>query len=523
MIPGKQYKIQQLSEIAWRRKWWILVPCIVAGISMFAASYSMTEIFRSETTILVAAHNAPEDLVGPSVNPRIEERLHGISQQLLSRDTLQAVVEEMNLYPERKLNPDMDVVTKMRADTSVTIEKGDPENQDATTVKIGFQSPSPQEAFSVTDKLTKLFIAKNVKERGEVAESTAAFLDKQLEDARVRLNEGEQRLEAFRTRYAGELPTQLEVNVGAVQAADVQLRALQESLRLDVERQTQLERMIADLEKRGTSTLSATPAAGGGVQPSALELELIAARNERREMETRFKPEHPSVIRADRRIRDLETALRNSLLPAPAQAPATAGAPIVPVLPSPELTERQAELATVKGRIRDKESDRAELLQTKAMHQRRIDAQPVRESELTSLTRDHETLRLVYADLLRKKENSRMAEQLENESIAADFSIVEPAQVPTSPAAPNRERLVILGLLFGLAFGIGLASFLEYWDSTLRTEDDIMLALNLPTLASIPMMHSSVDMAKRKRRKLGFGIVTGMFAVVVVVAMTFVR
>jgi hypothetical protein len=50
-----------------------------------------------------------------------------------------------------------------------------------------------------------------------------------------------------------------------------------------------------------------------------------------------------------------------------------------------------------------------------------------------------------------------------------------------------------------------------------------MLALNLPTLASIPMMHSSVDVAKRKRRKLGFGIVTGMFAVMVVAAMTFVR
>jgi polysaccharide chain length determinant protein (PEP-CTERM system associated) len=521
VIPGKQYKIQQLSEIAWRRKWWILVPCVLAGVSMLAASYSMTEIFRSETTILVAAHNAPEDLVGPSVNPRIEERLHGISQQLLSRDSLQAVVEELNLYPERTQDPGMDVVTRMRADTTVTIEKGDPENQDATTVKIGFQSPSAQEAFTVTDKLTKLFIEKNVKDRGETAQSTGAFLDKQLTDARDRLNAQEQKLEAFRTRHAGELPTQLEANVGGVQTADVQLRALQESLRLDLERQTQLERIIADLEKRGSSTLTATAAPGGAVQPSALELELIAARNERREMETRFKPEHPSVIRADRRIRDLEQALRNSLQPPPAVA--TSNGPAVPVVPSPELIERQAELATLRGRIRDKESDRAELVQTKSMYQRRIDAQPVRETELADLTRDYETLRLVYADLLRKKENSRMAEQLENESVLADFSIVEPAQLPGSPFAPNRQRLVILGLLFGLALGVGLAAFLEYWDSTLRTEDDITLALNLPTLASIPMMHSSAEVAKRKRRKLGFGLVTGMFAGLIVVAITFVR
>ena len=90
-----------------------------------------------------------------------------------------------------------------------------------------------------------------------------------------------------------------------------------------------------------------------------------------------------------------------------------------------------------------------------------------------------------------------MAEQLENESVLADFSIVEPAQLPGSPFSPNRERLVILGLLFGLAFGVGLAAFLEFWDSTLRTEDDIMLALNLPTLASIPMMRNSAEVAKQ--------------------------
>jgi polysaccharide chain length determinant protein (PEP-CTERM system associated) len=520
VIPGKQYKIQQLSEIAWRRKWWIVLPCVIAGISMWVASFSMTEIFRSETTILVAAHNAPEDLVGPAVAGRIEERLHGISQQVLSRDSLQAVVEEMNLYATRRQNPDFDVVARMRADTTVTIEKGDPENQDATTVRIGYQSPSAQEAFSVTDRLTKLFIAKNVEEREDVAQSTGAFLDKQLTDARDRLNAQEQRLEAFRRQHAGELPTQLEANVAAVQTADVQLRTLQESLRLDLERQQQLERQIADLQKRGSTVLAGVPAAGGGVQPSALELELIAARNERREMDTRFKPEHPSVIRADRRIKDLEQALRNSIQPA---APATAGVPAQPAVPSPELSERQAELAILLGRIRQKEGDRAELLQTKAMYQRRIDAQPARESELATLTRDHETLRLVYADLLRKKENSRMAEQLENDSVRADFSIVEPAQMPSSPFAPNRERLVVLGLLFGLAFGIGLAAFLEYWDSTLRTEDDIMLALNLPTLASIPMMRSSAELAKQKRRKLGFGLVTGMFAGLVIVAITFVR
>jgi polysaccharide chain length determinant protein (PEP-CTERM system associated) len=521
VIPGKQYKIQQLSEIAWRRKWWILVPCVIAGISMLVASYSMIEIFRSETTILVAAHNAPEDLVGPAVAGRIEERLHGISQQLLSRDSLQAVVEEMNLYPERLQNPSIDVVARMRADTSVTIEKGDPENQDATTVRIGFQSPSAQQAFSVTDRLTKLFIAKNVEERGEVAQSTGAFLDKQLEDARERLSAQEQRLEGFRREHAGELPTQLDTNVGGLQATEVQLRTLQESLRLDVERQQQLERIIADLEKRGTSPLLAAPAAGGGAQPSALEQELIAARNERRQMETRFKPEHPSIIRADRRIRDLEQALRNSIQPAP--APVTATAPAQPILPSPELSERQAELAIVVGRIGAKENDRAELLQTKAMYQRRIDAHPMRESELATLTRDYETLRVVYADLLRKKENSRMAEQLESESVTADFSIVEPAQVPSSPVSPNRQRLVVLGLLFGLALGIGLAAFLEYWDSTLRTEDDIMLALNLPTLASIPLMRSSAELAKRKRRKLGFGIATGMFAGLILAAITFVR
>ena len=55
----------------------------------------------------------------------------------------------------------------------------------------------------------------------------------------------------------------------------------------------------------------------------------------------------------------------------------------------------------------------------------------------------------------------------------------------------------------GLALGLGLTALLEYLDSSLKTEDDVVQALMLPVLALIPFMANGGDERRsRKRRAL---------------------
>ena len=57
--------------------------------------------------------------------------------------------------------------------------------------------------MKVTERLASLSIEENVNERALLAEGTNQFLDTQLDSARRQLVEQEQKLEAYRKRYAG--------------------------------------------------------------------------------------------------------------------------------------------------------------------------------------------------------------------------------------------------------------------------------------------------------------------------------
>src|SRR5438132_6043698 len=48
------------------------------------------------------------------------------------------------------------------------------------------------------------------------------------------------------------------------------------------------------------------------------------------------------------------------------------------------------------------------------------------------------------------------------------------ARTPEKPASPNRPQLYAIGAALGLALGLGLTVLLEYLDSSLKTEDDVV-------------------------------------------------
>ncbi len=70
----------------------------------------------------------------------------------------------------------------------------------------------------------------------------------------------------------------------------------------------------------------------------------------------------------------------------------------------------------------------------------------------------------------------------------------------------------LVGAMAGLAFGIGLAGLLEYLDTSLRTDDDVVMAVSLPVLAMIPLM---VTTAEERQKSRGRWLVVGSAAAAV--------
>jgi polysaccharide biosynthesis transport protein len=64
--------------------------------------------------------------------------------------------------------------------------------------------------------------------------------------------------------------------------------------------------------------------------------------------------------------------------------------------------------------------------------------------------------------------------------------IIDPAEPGIKAVRPNIPLNIALGIIVGLAVGIGLAFFIEYLDTSVKTIDDVERALQAPVLGVIP-------------------------------------
>ncbi len=520
MLPGKKYTPEDVLRILRRRFWLVAVPFAVVSAAMAVYARKLPDVYRSETLILVVPQRIPESYIKSTVTAKIEDRLQSITQQIMSRTRLERIIQDFNLYEEERKTTIMeDIVERMRTrDVQVQVVKGD-------AFRVSFSGGNPRTVMRVTDRLAALFIEENLRDREVQAEGTNQFLEAQLEDARRRLVEHEKKLEEYRKQYAGELPTQLDSNLQAIKNTEMQVQSVVESLNRDKDRRLLLERQIVDTQALpdpddGTSAAPATATTGTARQ------RLAAMQTALKQMEQRYKPDHPDIGIAKRQIRDLEQRVAQE----EADAPLGSAEPARKVTPAQvarlsRLQSLKQEIEQLDRQIAAKQQEEVRLRKVNGSYQARVEKSPARESELSELMREYEPLKAMYTKLLEKKEDSKMAANLERRQIGEQFKLLDPARLPERPYSPNRNQLNLMGMAAGLALGLGMIGFLEYRDASVKTDDDVMTVLGLPVLAVIPMMLSKVESKRRTQRQvlLGVGLGSTVMLCLGLVAYTFLR
>jgi polysaccharide chain length determinant protein (PEP-CTERM system associated) len=483
-----------------------VVPFVVASVGAFVWARRLPELYRSETLIQVIPQRIPESYIRSTVTTRIEDRLGSIQQIILSRSRLERIIMEFNLYPEqRKVAVMEDIVERMRtADVNVKVERGD-------AFRVSYTTGDARVAQRVTERLGSLFIDENLRDREALAEQTSQFLDGQLEDAKRRLLEHEKKLEEYRSRYAGELPSQLQGNLQAIQNAQMQLQSLTEGMNRDRERRLLIERQLADIEAGDAATVAMAPPAPQGGEPAAGATtadQLEAAMVVRRTLLLRFKEDHPDVATINRRIAGLQAKLaaETAAAPPPAAGGQTKPVSAADVIKQNRMRDLRANLQDIDRELASKRATEQQLRAVITEHQAKAAAAPRRETEMVELTRDYATIQAIYTDLLGKREASKLSANVERQQIGEQFKILDPARVPERPFSPDRRRILAMGAAAGFAVGLGIIALFEYRDRTFKSEQEIRRVLQLPVLALVPIMASELELRSQRRRRLAVAV-----------------
>lgn len=478
-----------------RHRWVVVIPFAIGLALAPLLGWFAPERYRSETLIMVVPQRVPDDYVKPTVTESVADRLPGITNQILSRSRLESIIKEMNLYPEKRARDVMeDVVAQMRLDVKVEVV-----GREADSFRVSYTSRDPDTAQRVTERLASLYIEQNLTDRNSQAESTSQFLATQLDNAKNRLVAQEKKLEEYRRRHSGQLPTQMQANLQAIQGAALQLQAVTDSLNRAQERRLLIERQIADIRAMPLPQ-SSLPAQGEAPVRLSPTQQLEIARARLAALQQRYTPDHPEVISLQRTIAELEERVPGDKTGANAAA---ADEPWTPAEAAQKKTilDLQAELAVVDRQLTTYRADERRLRGVAADYQSRVDAAPTRESELVELTRDYGTLQTAYASLLMKREDSLIAANLERRQIGEQFRILDPASRPERPVNQARRRAIISsGAIVGLLLGLVSIGLGEYRNTSFRRDEEVQQAFNLPVLAVIPVMSSTGEQRQEQRR-----------------------
>ena len=524
-----------------RRRWrpTVAVMAIVALGTIYIA-YSLPAVYQSSATILIEQQGIPTDFVQSSINAYAEQLLQTIYQRVLVASNVHELIEKHDLYPDERPDTPNEELFNLFRDSTIMSPKNVTTVHARTgreaTITFGFQIDflysDPVKTRDVAREIAEMFVSYNATLRSETASRTTAFLDTESDSLEERLSDVSKRMAQYQEEHANNLPEDQEVALRTEERLSNELTMLDSQLRNAREQKALLETDIANTPLyRPVLDSSGAPVLGGVDRLAEAQQELMSLLG-------RYNENHPDVVRLRREIatldpssanqahlkqqlqielqarqRELSAAretyseshpdvvdLRNEVNSLNAQLHRVESTPS-----SDSLRANNPAYLQLRTRIRTTREELADLSRRRTVITGRLVdlerlrlASPQVERAYTALTSERDLLLERYRELRELEGEAALGEALETGQSGERLVIVEPPRIPVDPVSPNRASLSFLGVILGIALGLGSASLAESMDTKIRGRRDIYELLEAPPIAIIPYVESRSDTVKRR-------------------------
>jgi uncharacterized protein involved in exopolysaccharide biosynthesis/Mrp family chromosome partitioning ATPase len=384
-----------------------------------------------------------------------------LAKRLVERGYFKDQLEESDY---EGMDPDEKAIFIRKLGTSIkgNIEVGNPKM--TNIINISYKSAYPELAREVVNLLADLVVEFGQNEDMIVLENSLNYLNQQLEDARIKVREAEDKLYEYRREH-GIFETEGDRDLVMRRRQDLEqnLNEIQERER---EREAKIEQLDA-LLKRNDFTKFTDIAPDDNVM-GQLSQQLVQAEIAYEELLIKYDVKHPDVIKAAKEIEILRAKFEQELVRT--------------------RTRLQYELNVYKSREKALKESLAEL-QSDAINNTEKDI------EYMVLDREANSARDLYKTLLAAvKEVSVNTNSTSNNVIY----VHERAITPQVPIKPRKAINLLMGLFLGVVMGMGIAFGREYLDQSIRNPEDVERMSDLPVLSTIPLYAGGEEDRERK-------------------------
>ena len=401
-----------------RRRWFLItVLAVFGGVAGYLGARVLPKRFTSQTLVLVQQASVSKDIIPTVVSDIGNQRFAAMQQQILSRSRLESVIQELGLYRESISRAPMEeLVERLRAAVTVTpiqpMAETRAQNLPGFYISVVFSDA--HSAQDICAKITSMFLEENLKLREGQAVQTTQFLGQQLEDAKAKLDEQDTRLAAFQRRNLGSLPDQNQTNLNLLTGLNSQLEASTQAL----SRAQQDKSFAESLLSQQTAAWQASQA---GQNPETFDQQLAALQAQLIVLQSKYTDDHPDVIKAKNDVANLKQKIADS-----EQQEKAAGAAgtekIARTLTEPvQIQQLRVQIHLYDQVIKERTQQQEEVQKQIRTYQARVQSSPAVEQEYKLLTRDHQSALDFYNDLLKKRDQSAMATNLEQSQQGEQF------------------------------------------------------------------------------------------------------